>query len=262
MQNKEKLLLTVGLLTVFLGLGFFAVLRGQISNVPSVSDQKPEPTKAQIDELKKDYPKVDYFDNRLADLSRQKRSEKYGKYPVLNPDITQNDQETSFWNWSAGLPALPVKESDIIVIARVTGAQAYLSGNKLSVYSEFTLEVEKQFKNISPRFSSEDNVLTVEREGGVVRYPSGLETFYWISGQQMPKVSRRYLFFLTNKFPLYGLRQDELYLITAYELADGKVIPLDNPNGGTHVIATFYRDKDISVLLNDLRDVIQMTIKT
>lgn len=196
---------------------------------------------------------MDYFDTRLTNSARQKRSEKYGKYPVLNPDITQNDQETSFWNWSAGLPALPVKESEIIVIATVANAQAYLSSKKTSVYSEFTLNIEKQFKNISPQFSAEDKVLTVEREGGIVRYPSGFETFYWVSEQRMPKVSKRYLFFLTNKFPLYGLRQNELYLITAYQLADGKIFPLDNPDGP---VATFYRDKEISVLLNDLRDAI------
>jgi hypothetical protein len=68
----------------------------------------------------------------------------------------------------------------------------------------------------------------------------------------MPKVGSKYLFFLTHDFPWFGHLKDDLYLLTAYELRDGRVFPLDNPGGGTHPISTVYREKAETILFNDL----------
>jgi hypothetical protein len=256
MQNKLKIYATSISIILFVIVASF-VLQRQISGEQFTSKVNSHPTPNGIDEFKKDFPKVDYINDRLIDPERQKRSEKYSKIPVLNPDSTENNQETVFLDWANNLPVLPVKESEVILVAKVIDAEAYLSSNKKSVYSEFTLQVEKEFKNTSARFSSVDKTLEVERDGGLVRYPSGFETLYFVDGQRMPKISKRYVFFLTHQFPLYGFKKDDLYLLTAYQLEDGKVTPLDDPGGGTHKMATAYRDKSENVLLNDLREAIE-----
>ncbi|MBA3634268.1 MAG: hypothetical protein H0W58_15870 [Acidobacteria bacterium] len=73
----------------------------------------------------------------------------------------------------------------------------------------------------------------------------------------MPKVGSKYVFFLTHKFPLYGYQEQDLYLLTGYELKNGKVFPLDNPGGGTHPVATFYKGKEESILLDDLQNALE-----
>lgn len=68
----------------------------------------------------------------------------------------------------------------------------------------------------------------------------------------MPKVGSKYLFFLTHEFAFYGYREKELFLLTAYELREGRVYPLDSPDGGSHPVTTFYKGKEESVLISDL----------
>lgn len=47
----------------------------------------------------------------------------------------------------------------------------------------------------------------------------------------MPIVGKKYVFFLTHKFPLYGKQNPDLYILTGYELTNGIVSPLDAANG-------------------------------
>lgn len=96
-------------------------------------------------------------------------------------------------------------------MGKITEGRAYLSSNKKSVYSEFTVEIEKQFKNLLSENLTDDKYLKFEREGGVVVYATGYETFYFVAGQGIPKVGQKYVFFLSNRFPLYGVKK-EIYI--------------------------------------------------
>jgi hypothetical protein len=155
------------------------------------------------------------------------------------------------------LPALPIEESQIIVIAKVVDAQAHLSSQKKSVYSEFKIEVEKVYKNSTQQKIEDGKYIRAERDGGIVRYPSGIKVWSIVSGQRMPKVGSRYVFFLTHGFTSHAYQKQDSYLLTGYELKDGRVLPLDNPGGGTHPIEKFYRGKEESILLNDLEKAIK-----
>jgi hypothetical protein len=66
------------------------------------------------------------------------------------------------------------------------------------------------------------SVLTIDRIGGHVKYPNGQRVRFRIAGLNMPDVGARYLVFLTSKH-----NKQDLSIVTAYELTQGGIIPLD-----------------------------------
>jgi hypothetical protein len=138
------------------------------------------------------------------------------------------------------LPALPVRESSYIVLGKVTSAEAHLSQNKLNVYSEFKVSVEKVFKTATA--ISEGTEIVVDRIGGFVKYPNGHTILYRISDFDMPLNGERYLFFLTSK-------NEDLSILTAYELSAKGVQPLDRAPQFEK-----YRGASEEALLEQLRD--------
>lgn len=115
---------------------------------------------------------------------------------------------------------LPAAESDLIVEGEAIGSAAFLSNDKNNVYSEFTIRVAKTFKAADLSVSTGD-AITAERPGGRVRYPDGRIVRYRVVGQGSPRTGRTYVFFLLRGDP------DTYKILTAYEVADGKVSALD-----------------------------------
>jgi hypothetical protein len=116
-------------------------------------------------------------------------------------------------------PALPVIESDAILIATVSTSEAHVSENKRGVFSEFNLAVESVLKNHNDL--KEGSLLSVDRVGGYVKYPNGQQVLYRVSGVNMPEVGTRYLFFLSGK------KKPDLIILTAYALTSEGVSALD-----------------------------------
>lgn len=241
-----------------------AVSFGTMSSYSQKDTAKPSPTaqpNIQIEDIKKDFPSIEYANDRVIDEARKLKSQKYDKYPDLDRDITEDNTVVSTAHWFDNIKSpLPISESEIVVLGKVATTEAYLSQNKRSVYSEVKIEIEKVFKNSCNDKLEDEKYLRAEREGGIVVFPSGKKIWLLVSGQRMPKVGSRYLFFLTHEFPSFGYRKQDLFLLTGYELKDGRVFPLDNPYGGTSPITTFYKGKDESVLLNDLQKLIENPI--
>ena len=204
-----------------------------------------------ISEYKATFPVVEYSYESIADPIRRAKSKKYGRVPMIDPNIGENSREVSITNWEVGLSALPIDKSQLIAVGKVVDAKSYLSDNKASVYSEFSIELERVFKNETSNNKKATRVLA-ERQGGVVRFASGFEKWIFVEGQGMPLIGEKYLFFLTNDFPGNLNQKDDLHILTAYKLKDGRIFPLDNPGGGTHPIAKDYLDKQTSVLFDDL----------
>ena len=130
------------------------------------------------------------------------------------------------------MPQLPAAQSDVVVIGQILDAQAYTSGDKNGVYSEFTLQVNEILKKDGEWVATPDAVITVERQGGRVRYPSGRTEWYRISLQEMPLVNHRYVLFLKR------IDSDSFSILTGYELREGRVYGLDSASqfralGGT-----------------------------
>lgn len=128
-------------------------------------------------------------------------------------------------HWWLDMPALPVDRSTAVVIGTVKTSKAFLSDDKKGVYSEYAIQVEEALKNANSLQYVNTNTLTAERVGGAVRFKSGHLQRYRINDQGMPKVGRRYAFFLK-----LNPEQQDYTIVTGYELREGIVVPLDGRN--------------------------------
>ena len=160
--------------------------------------------------------------------ARDARARKYSKKyaGAINEELNQIFTNT---DWDLRLPALPVARSAAIFIGTVVDAQAHLTPDKSGVFSEFAFQVESILKSDSKRTVAAGETVSVERNGGRVRMPSGKIVVSWTNQQNMPKVGARYVFFLTHDFVTAGDTGDDFYLLTGYEFKNEKVNPLDSP---------------------------------
>jgi hypothetical protein len=193
------------------------------------------------------FPTAAYDEPDLADPQKDKalkekklRKNDY-RFVARNPPFWQAERIV-INEGGIDFPALPVTPSTLIVLGRVTAAEAHLSENKKNVYSEFTVLVEKVFKSASG-LSLEGEEITVDRVGGFVKYPNGQSVLYRISGTNMPLIGERYLLFLTSK------NQQDISILTAYELGAKVVAPLDDSSQFEE-----YRGMTETVLLDKLRE--------
>lgn len=155
--------------------------------------------------------------------------------------------------YTAPLPALPVGRSVVIVLGEVINAQAYLTGDKTGIYSEFTISIEEILKGDSLTPVVPGSSVVTERYGGRVKFPSGHVALYGIRGQGLPGQGRHYVFFLE--------RLDQQFsILTAYELRSGRVYPLDGkgaPGGETgNWAGDAYHEADATQFLGEVRDAV------
>ena len=152
----------------------------------------------------------------------------------------------SHWWW--GLPALPASQSHAIVTGEIISAKAYLSNDKTEVYSEFSVRISEVLRNESNLPLGFGSEVAVERRGGAVRFPSGRLQRYRVAKQGMPVKGRKYVFFLE-----FNESGQDFSLLTAYELRDGQVLPLDGyGDKGEPVVTTFtaFAGMDETTFLN------------
>lgn len=202
------------------------------------------------------FPIVDFSASLPSDpderAKRQANSKKYnGKYAPKIDEST--DQIFYVSDWDAQLPALPVAKSIAIVIAEIDQARAFLSEDQTDVYSEFRVKVDEVLKNDNQNPISMGKTVVVERKGGRVRLPSGKIAVSLVTHQEMPRLSGRYVLFLTHNFPSGG-QIEGYYLLTGYELRGGHVFALDSVSAG-HPIAK-YNGVEENAFITDLRNVV------
>ena len=152
------------------------------------------------------------------------------------------------------MPALPIAQSDAVVLGEVTDAQAYLSDDRSGIYSEFTIRIDELLKNDSQSSLAAGNMAVAERPGGKVRFPSGKVQRYGIDKQGMPRVGGRYVLFLKSN----GAGQD-FSIVTGYELLNGTVFPLDSVrsgNGNSALPFDTYKGANEINFLASLRDAV------
>lgn len=126
-------------------------------------------------------------------------------------------------DWYVGVPALPLAESDTVIVGDVAASEAHISNDRTGVYSEFSIRITEVHKNQLDAPLSVGDVTVGEREGGVVRFQDGRLFEFTVFHQGMPRPDRRYLFFMSRN------KEGEDYtIVTAYELRQGQVFPLDD----------------------------------
>ncbi|MGH9763219.1 MAG: hypothetical protein ACREDR_33000, partial [Blastocatellia bacterium] len=142
------------------------------------------------------------------------------------------------------LPALPVMESDTVIVGTVVSRDAYLSKHKSQVYTEATVAVEQTLKAAEP--STVQREIAVDRWGGAVKMPDGRVKDFETVHKRLPNEGGRYLFFLS-----YDSNAKAFELVASYELRNGRVHPLD-----TFPQFTGYADWDERAFLQSVSDTI------
>jgi hypothetical protein len=224
MLNKKYLII---LIVILFGLG--GLLLSNIRPVNTQSSDKVNNAKQEKDKSDDDFPLVslDTSDTsrrvKIIDEKRKKRNEKYDKSGWVQKKVRDSVTEVRrIDDWQTSLPALPVKISDAVVVGTVNSSEAFLSNDETGVYSEFTILIDSLVKdNQSASLESDTNII-IQRAGGRVIYPTGKILRYSIHGQGMPRLNGRYVFFLAYNQPTQTYR-----ILTAYEIANGKIIALD-----------------------------------
>lgn len=117
---------------------------------------------------------------------------------------------------------LPVAESDAVVIGTITNTQPYLSENKTSIYSEFTVFVEEVFKSAGQAAIKPGESLIVDQPGGALRLTNGRVLRFQVAALgRLPHACKRYVLFLQR-----ANGEQDLSIIKGYELDNGIVSPL------------------------------------
>jgi hypothetical protein len=202
-------------------------------------------------EAKKDFPTAQY-DQAEPDLAdpaknearkeKQKRHDDF-QFVARHPQPWQ-EESVFIPEGNFDFPALPVTQSELIVVGRVGKSSAHLSERKFNVYSEFDVIVQKALK--APDTGMLDGTqITVERVGGKVKYANGQTVLFRVSGWNMPKAGSDYLFFLKSA------SKRDWEIVTAYELTDRGVVPLDESSQFEAIKGTSSED-----IFRQLRDLI------
>ncbi|MDQ5846355.1 MAG: hypothetical protein M3539_13775 [Acidobacteriota bacterium] len=242
-MHKKTLLKTIALILFMTAIVLLAsVVPKQKTFVTSAQDQGSELA----------LPVANYEAAEPADP--QEKSRRHARSKRFNHQSGEVIKEAPYpleriWSshWAREVPAIPIAQSDVILIGTVLDSQAYLSTDKTGVYSEFAISVGEVLKG-----SAVNNaVISAQRSGGAVRFPSGVIQKYRSEGQGMPRIARKYLLFLKK------LDQDDAFsLLTGYELRGEKIVPLDGGNkGGTESLPfDSYRGANVASFLRLVQD--------
>ena len=177
-------------------------------------------------EKKAKFPIANYDEPELTDpkknQARKEKKVRHNNFSIVAKNPPEWQAELLFIDEGLALtPELPVARSGLIVVGEVKSADAHVSENKENVYSEFTVLVTRVLKTSNSSII-EGTQITIDRIGGFVKYPNGRTVLYRVSGQNMPAVGEKYIFFLRSP------NDQDLIIITAYGLGASGVTPLDD----------------------------------
>jgi hypothetical protein len=245
MLTKSKLLSIAFLLAV--ASSALAVIRGvqgRVTSLPYLISQTPTQQAERNDD---DLPIFDPAAPAPLDEKKEARKKAKGqRYSNPNFPISSLGETDNITHTGGGGPqtALPVEESNLIIIGEVTNAEAILSSDQSSLYSEFTVRVKEVLKNGTTEPLTRGDAIFVERLGGRFKLPSGTLVVERASGTKMPLVGRKYVLFLI-KHP-----DNSTFIYAGYDLSGEKVVALDNYE---HNLTTKYNGAPVRKLLSDIR---------
>ena len=183
---------------------------------------------------------------------RMAREAKSARYNGGGCNLTVPGRDCFFEHFAPGpLPLIPLKESALALVGRVTKVQPYLSADRTHIYTETTIQIEEVFK--SPEgFSPPDLTLITDQIGGAIKMPSGrvIRDGSRIDFPGQAHAGGRYVFFLRQVH-----EGKDLAILSAYELRDGKVFKLTEDGSPGNVLLSTTPNKADS--LSDEQDFLQ-----
>jgi hypothetical protein len=156
---------------------------------------------------------------------------------------------TSLHMW-VGLPALPVAQSDAVVLGDVIDRHAKLTDDRMSVFSEFSIRIDTVFKD-SQGLPGAGGAVWASRPGGNVRFASGKVQRYTASKLGYPQQGKRYVLFLKRD------EEGDFSIITGYELRAAKVLPLDGSDSKDELQFAVYSGASQEAFLVELKKAVQ-----
>jgi hypothetical protein len=170
---------------------------------------------------------------------RVNREAKNGRYndPASTRDLTTLPEGSVTFTIACGMYDTTIfltGSHDVIVLGSTISAQPYLSADRGTIYTEYSLEVEEVLKPSSAKLPLVQGQLIVDRTGGVLRRRNGQVIAAQFQATRLARpldVGRRYLL-------LCRLIDDgkDLILGEAFELLDGKVYALGEQRGRDRLV--------------------------
>lgn len=143
--------------------------------------------------------------------------------PYRHPiNESKADESETIFNAPPRL-AIPVAQVCAIVIGTVLDSRAFVTADKTSVYSRFSVQVDQVVMQCSEETVAVGETVNAIRAGGAVRFGSGRVEKFWYRGAGFPRNGAEYLLFL-RMVPQNG----SFVIYTAYEFRSGEVLPLDD----------------------------------
>lgn len=239
-MRKTNRIIIILCLAVFTIIGIIATTRSQTQNSNQTLQVSPTPPLTaeqsknfqQLQKLQQDVPVANYNEPLPSNLAEKTKREKKNKARNLKSQFGENPKDFALIEQSQSTyggvpthfrdqPAIPAKQSDAVIIGEVKSAKAYLSEDKTSIYSEFEISNPKVLKNTTSEKIIPKTPIAIIRSGGGVKLLSGKIIYRFNPDTPMPKAGEKYAFFLKYADDI------GFSIITAYELTQGQVIPLD-----------------------------------
>jgi hypothetical protein len=236
MLKSTKIILAIVMFSFLIAATFFLVKS-------PISKGQTEKTEAKNNSSVK-FPVVDFSQTELLNDSEERKAKNtyFDKNGPEIHEITETKIITEAESWIETLPAIPVSQSDIVLKGTISDSRAYVSANKTNIYSEFDVSVKKLLLVKEKGAARATENISINRVGGSLRFSSGHVQTYMLSGEGCPESGKTYVFFLKRNDTLKGF-----LLLTAYEVTDEKVYPVDNIPSQLD-----YRGKTLIQFLNEI----------
>ena len=136
---------TYVLLILVLGTGSFSLFRRQDSLFAGFSASKQDKNVERANKANRAFPVADFneSDSDTSEVGRAKKEkrQRFDAWRLVgsNPPPAWLAETAVSNEGYLDFPALPVNESDIILVATVSNSEAHVSENKRGVFSEFNL---------------------------------------------------------------------------------------------------------------------------
>jgi hypothetical protein len=172
---------------------------------------------------------------------RQLREEKNRRNNHGGQDLITMDPELSSSMVTLGpdLSWLPIGSFPIIVLGTVENTQPYLSEDRSFIYTEYSIRVEEIFKTDNQLLPITNDLLIVNRGGGILRLLTGKVINYPATGVNIArplKTGERYILFL--KRADYSSNDIDLLLGPGFQLKDGQSYKLGQREGQERLVGT------------------------
>jgi hypothetical protein len=170
-------------------------------------------------------------DRRVVRESRHKNT----FHEITDPAETSASREGEDYvvkidDYAQPLDPFPVARSAGVVIGTVLSSKAFVSKDHTYVYSDYQVRVDQVLKQDPSANLVVGGRIVASKEGGTIHFPSGRIRNYISHGEGYPAIGSQYLFFLVK--PDFPEPEYEMFTGAVYELANGKVHPLDDEQLG------------------------------